>query len=82
MADRRLHMATDHHMKCDRTLIGYHIFHRNTKYVRTAKGTRDKVADEMRCSCGKTPLNPEYVQSRYKGAKAWEREGVSDEPDD
>ena len=77
--DKRLHTATDRKMKCDRTLTGYHMFHQNTQYVGTDKGKRQQVANDMRCVCGRSPLNLDYVKVHWKSGMEHETD-LREEP--
>lgn len=56
-----------------------HVFHQNTQYVRTDKGKRQQVANEMRCACGRGPLNPDYVKAYWKSGVGHEAD-LREEP--
>lgn len=76
--DRRLHIAADGSMNCERTLLGKHIFHRDTKYITEDGGKRKKIADEFRCACGRGPRNLEYVKEHWKPGRRHEEESIRD----
>lgn len=62
-SDRRLHTARDGSTNCRVTVIGWHVFHRDTKYI----GGK-KITDELRCACGDSPKWPDFVSDALQSA--------------
>ncbi len=60
---RQLRTAKDKTQKCERTLLGYHVFHLNIRRVMGKQVGRD-----YRCVCGKEPLHYDVVNAHMKTA--------------
>ncbi len=68
--DRRVHYAADGTMKCDRTMSGYHMFHKQQRRV-----IGQYVGDPWyRCACGQDPRNVDAVKAMWKPGRRHEKE--------
>ena len=60
---RQLRTAKDKTQKCERTMLGYHVFHLNIRRV-----AGKQVGRDYRCTCGKEPLHYNIVNEHMKTA--------------